>query len=548
MKTQCYLGVDFGAESGRVMAGLWDGKRICLEELHRFPNGPVEIGGTLRWDVLRLWSEIQHGLGMAARKYGKSVKSVGVDTWGVDYVLLSKSNELLGQPFHYRDSRTQGVMARAFRRVSREKIFAATGLQFMEINTLYQLLALQKDHPEILAAADCLLMMPDFFHWCLSGRRVAEFTDATTTQFLHPTKRNWSYDLLKQFGLPTKLLPEVVQPGTRLDSLRKSVAQRTGLSEISVIAPASHDTGSAVAAVPARDAIRHSSLSPSDGERAGVRGHSGTWAYLSSGTWSLIGLEVREAQLSKRVLDFNLTNEGGVDGTYRLLKNITGLWLVQRCKHAFEAKGKKVEYAQLVRLAKAAAPLRAFIDPDDSRFGNPPDMPVAIRSFCKETRQPVPNSEGALVRCALESLALKYQQVLEFLEEVSGKQVEVIHIVGGGSRNALLNQFTADACNRPVLAGPVEATVIGNVLMQARACSEIGSLAELRSIVRNSCDIEVFNPKPSQVSAWQEARERFGRIIERCFEDQLDLTEQVKATLNESRVQIASGRYHTRRP
>jgi rhamnulokinase len=323
MKPQCYLGVDLGAESGRVMAGLWDGKRIRLEELHRFPNGPVEIGGTLRWDVLRLWSEIQNGLGLAARKYGKSVKSVGVDTWGVDHVLLSKSNELLGQPFHYRDSRTQGVMARALHRVSREKIFAATGLQFMEINTLYQLLSLRKKHPEILAAADCLLMMPDFFHWCLSGVRAAEFTDATTTQFFHPTKRTWSYDLLKRFGLPTKLLPEVVPPGTRLDSLQKSVAQRTGLSKISVIAPASHDTGSAVAAVPAH------SLSPSDGERAGVRGSGGTWAYLSSGTWSLMGIEVREAQLSERVLDFNLTNEGGVDRTYRLLKNITGLWLVQ---------------------------------------------------------------------------------------------------------------------------------------------------------------------------------------------------------------------------
>jgi rhamnulokinase len=491
MKTQCYLGVDLGAESGRVMAGLWDGKRIRIEELHRFPNGPVEIAGTLRWDVLRLWAEIQHGLALAARKYGKSVKSVGVDTWGVDHVLLSKSNEIVAHPYHYRDARTSGVMARAFRHVPRERIFADTGLQFMEINTLYQLLACQKNNPEILEAADCLLMMPDFFHWCLSGARVAEFTDATTTQFFHPTKRTWSSDLLKSFDLPTRILPDVVSPGTRISSLRKSVAARTGLDEITVIAPASHDTGSAVAAVPTD------------------RVEQGTWAYLSSGTWSLMGLEVREAQLSKRVLDFNLTNEGGVDGTYRLLKNITGLWLVQQCKRAFEAKGKKVDYSQLVRLAKAAPPLRSFIDPDDSRFGNPPEMPAAIRSYCKETRQPVPVSEGALVRCALESLALKYQTILEQLEEVSGRRVEVIHIVGGGSRNALLNQFTADACNRPVLAGPVEATVFGNVLVQARACSEIGSLKELRSIVHNSCDIQTFTPKASQASTWQEARARF---------------------------------------
>lgn len=494
MKTQCYIGIDLGAESGRVMAGLWDGKRIRLEELHRFSNGPVEIGGTLRWDVLRLWSEIQQGLALAARKYGKSVKSVGVDTWGVDYVLLSKSNELLGHPFHYRDPRTQGVMAQALQNVSRKKIFAASGLQFMEINTLYQLLALQERNPEILAVADCLLLMPDFFHWCLSGARVAEFTDATTTQFFHPTKRAWSFDLLKKFNLPTKILPEVIPPGTRLGSLRKSVANRTGLNEIAVIAPASHDTGSAVAAVPTSQT------------------EQGTWAYLSSGTWSLMGLEVHEAQLSKRVLDLNLTNEGGVDDTYRLLKNITGLWLVQQCKRAFEAKGKKVEYAQLVRLAKAAPPLRSFIDPDDYRFGNPPDMPAAIRNFCKQTRQSVPDSEGALIRCALESLALKYQQVLACLEEVGGKRIEVIHIVGGGSRNALLNQFAADACNRTVLAGPVEATVLGNVLMQARACTEIGSLAELRSIVRNSCEIQSFTPKPSRVSAWQEARARFRKL------------------------------------
>jgi len=413
----------------------------------------------------------------------------------VDYLLLSKSNELLGQPFHYRDTRTNGVMAKAFHRVSRVKIFAASGLQFMEINTLYQLLALKKDHPEVLAAANCLLMMPDFFHWCLSGARVAEFTNATTTQFFHPTKRNWSYDLLEKFNLPAKILPEVVPPGTRLDSLRQSVAARTGLNRIAVIAPASHDTGSAVAAIPTSQT------------------EQGSWAYLSSGTWSLMGLEVREAQLSRKVLDFNLTNEGGVDGTYRLLKNITGLWLVQQCKRSFESNGKKADYAKLVQLAKTAKPLRSFIDPDDPCFSNPPDMPAAIRNFCKETRQTIPDSEGALIRCALESLALKYQHVLECLEQVSGKRTEVIHIVGGGSRNALLNQFTADACNRTVLAGPVEATVFGNVLMQARACSEIGSLPDLRSIVRNSTEVQTFNPKPSQVSAWQEARARFTALL-----------------------------------
>ena len=490
MKEQCYLGIDLGAESGRVMAGLWNGKRIRIEELRRFSNGPVEIAGTLRWDVLRLWSEIQQGLVIASRLRGKEIKSVGVDTWGVDFVLLSK-DELVGQPYHYRDARTRGMMKRAFARVPREEIFAATGLQFMEINTLYQLLAMQRTNPKLLAAADCFLMMPDFFHWCLSGARRAEFTEATTTQFFHPTRRAWSYDLLERLGLPTKMLPKVVSPGTRIGPLRQSVSRMTGLGRVDVIAPASHDTGSAVAAVPT--------------DQAG----EGTWAYISSGTWSLMGLELHKAQLSERVLEFNLTNEGGVDGTYRLLKNITGLWLVQQCKRAFERSGKKIEYAELVRLAKAAPALRSLVDPDDPRFMNPPDMPAAIQKFCRETSQPVPDSQGALVRCALESLALKYQTVLDFLEEVSGKRVEVIHIVGGGSRNALLNQLTADACNRPVLAGPVEATVLGNVLLQARACAEIGSLAELRTVVRNSCEVKCFEPKPAQVQAWREARGRF---------------------------------------
>jgi len=495
MSEQCYLGVDLGAESGRVMAGLWDGKRVRLEELHRFPNGGIEIGGTLRWDVLRLWSEIQSGLALAAKSNRAAVRSVGVDTWGVDFVLLSKNDELLGQPYHYRDSRTNGIMQRALAKVSREKIFAATGLQFMEINTLYQLMALKNQNPDLLETADCLLMMPDFFHWCLSGKRAAEFTDATTTQFFHPTKRTWSYDLLKQFRLPADILPKIIKPGTQLGKLRQSISRRTGLGKIAVVAPASHDTGSAVAAVPT------------------TQTEEGTWAYLSSGTWSLMGLEVRQARLSADVLRFNLTNEGGVDGTYRLLKNITGLWLVQQCRRVFESKGSKYDYGQLEILANEAPALRSLVDPDDSRFHNPSDMTVAIQEFCRATDQPVPSTEGMLVRSALESLALKYQSVLDCLEHIGGKRVEVIHIVGGGSRNALLNQFTADACNRPVIAGPVEATVLGNVLLQARAGGELGSLAELRAAVRNSTEVRTFEPNPDQVTAWQDARAQFARIL-----------------------------------
>jgi rhamnulokinase len=494
MKKQVYLAIDLGAESGRVMAGVWNGKRLRLQEIHRFANGPVEIAGTLRWDVLRLWSEIQDGLSRAARKYGKQIKSVGVDTWGVDSVALSRSDEIVCAPFHYRDSRTRGMMEKAFTRVPRAEIFAATGVQFMELNTLYQLLALQKQSPEVLAATDCLLMMPDFFHWCLCGAKAAEFTEATTTQFFHPTKCDWSHDLLKKFGLPTAILPRVVQPGTQLGSLRSGVAARSGLERVQVVTPASHDTGSAVVAVPAT-------------ARA-----EGTWAYISSGTWSLMGLELREAQLSPRALEFNITNEGGVDGTYRVLKNITGLWLVQQCKREFESNGGKLEYEQLVSLATKATPFRSLVDPDDPRFVNPRSMSAAMQRFCTESGQPAPKTEGALIRCALESLALRYQFVLSCLEELSGKRVETIHVVGGGSKNALLNQFTADACNRPVVAGPVEATAMGNILVQTRTAKEIGSLAELRAAVAKSAEMETFSPRANGREVWQESCERFAKL------------------------------------
>lgn len=491
MKEQVYLAVDLGAESGRLMAGLWNGKRIRLEEIHRFPNGPIEIAGTLRWDVLHLWTEVQNSLARAASKYGKHIKSVGVDTWGVDYVLLSRSDEMVSQPFHYRDARTRGMMQRAFARVPRGEIFAATGLQFMELNTLYQLLALQLQSPEVLAAADQLLMIPDFFHWCLSGNKAVEFTNATTTQFYHATNRNWAADLLKRFGLPVSILPKVIEPGTSLGRLRPEIAKQWGLGDVAVIAPATHDTGAAVVSVPA------------GGKKQGA------WCYLSSGTWSLIGLELSHPQLSPKVLEFNLTNEGGVDGTYRLLKNISGLWLVQQCKRAFERKGRRLDYVQLVNLARTAPPLRSLFDPDDSRFVNPHDMVAAIQNFCRETHQPIPKTEGALVRCVLESLALKYELVLGKLEQVGGRHVEIIHVVGGGSQNGLLNQFTSDACERPVAAGPVEATALGNVLIQARACGEVGSLDELRSVVAKSSAMKTFEPRKQSIAAWKDARDRF---------------------------------------
>jgi rhamnulokinase len=492
MPARVYLAIDLGAESGRVMAGLWNGKTIRLEEVHRFPNGPVYLGDSLRWDVVRLWAEIQNGLGLAARKYGKSIVSVGADTWGVDYVLLNRHDEMLGQPYAYRDARTNGMMERAFKKVSRSEIFAQTGLQFMQFNSLFQLLAAKQHTPELLDATHCLLFMPDFLHWALCGSHVSEFTIASTSQCLNPLTRNWASGLLKKFGLPAGIFPKVVPPGTRLGALRPGVAERTGLRNVNVVAPPTHDTASAVAGVPTANTGK------------------ANWAYLSSGTWSLMGAEVNKASLSARTQELNLTNEGGLDGTYRLLKNIMGLWLVQQCKRSFDARGRKYEYAQLARLAAQAPALRSIVNPDDSRFLNPPDMPKAIQDFCRETRQPVPKTEGELVRCAYESLALKYREALGWLEELTGNPVEVIHVVGGGSKSTILNQFAADACQRPVIAGPVEATALGNLLVQVRASGELDSLAEMREVVRKSSDVVLCQPGKS--AAWEDAAARFASL------------------------------------
>lgn len=476
MKEKVYLAVDLGAESGRVMAGLWNGRKLRLEEIHRFPTGGVYLGETYRWDVLRLWSEIQNGLGLAGKKYGQRIVSVGADTWGVDFVLLNKQDEILGQPYHYRDPRTRGALERTFRKVSRAEIFKQTGLQFLELNSLYQLLAWQQQSPAILEAADTLLFMPDFLHWAMCGAKRAEFTIASTSQCVHPLKRDWSRPLLKKLGLPTHFLPKIVPPGTTLGKFRKSLAERTGLVNVKVVAPPSHDTASAVVGVPTANTGR------------------ANWAYISSGTWSLMGVEVQQAVLTPRALELNMTNEGGVDGTARLLKNIMGLWLVQQCKRSFDAAGRNYDYGQLAGLAAKAKPHRSSLNLNDPRFLNPPDMPKAIQEFCRESKQPVPKTAGELVRCCYESLALKYREVLGSLESLTSEKIKVIHIVGGGSQNKFLSQLAADACQRPVITGPVEATAMGNLLTQIRADGELASLAEMREIVRASSLVQRYEP------------------------------------------------------
>jgi rhamnulokinase len=489
---QIYLGIDLGAASGRVVAGLWDGRKMALDELHRFAIGPVYLAGTMRWDVLWFWTEIQNGLAGARKKYGRKIVSIGADTWGSDHVLLTKNDEIVSQPFHYRDARTDGMIERAFRKMPRPAIFNRTGVQFQPFNTLYQLLAMKEQSPGLLAQADCLLLLPDFIHWCLCGSRVAEFTNATTTQCLNPLKQKWDRELLEKMGLPPAIFPKLVSPGTKLGTLRDSVSGDLGLGKVQVVGPATHDTGSAVAGVP----TAHTGIT--------------NWAYISSGTWSLMGIEVGQACLSPRVLELNMTNEGGFGGTYRLLKNIMGLWLVQQCKRSFDAAGGRDGYSELDRAAARAAPFRALLNVNHSQFLNPPDMPRAIQDFCRETGQPVPKTKGELIRCAYESLALSYRQTLGWLEELSGERIEVIHIVGGGSQNGILNQFTADACQRPVLAGPVEATVMGNLLVQAWAAGEIGSLSEMRDVIRLSTSVKTYKPMDSNL--WTDAANRFVQL------------------------------------
>jgi rhamnulokinase len=484
------LAFDLGAESGRGILGRLEGQRLRLEVVHRFPNGPVATLDSLHWDVLRLYSEMLVTLRKCAAEHG-GVDSLGVDTWGVDFALLGRGSTLLGNPRHYRDPYTEGIMETAFATLPRRQIFERTGLQFMRFNSLFQLLALQRDRSSLLDAAETLLMIPDLFHFFFTGVKANEFTDASTTQMYDPAAKGWAYEMVNRFGLPARLLGTVVLPGTVLGPLRAGVASDTGLTPVPVVAPASHDTGSAVAAVPAQG--------------------SGSWAYISSGTWSLMGVELETPLINEAALRYNFTNEGGVGGTIRFLKNIMGLWLVQECRRAWERSGQTCSYEQLAGLAAAAPPFVSLVDPDHASFILPPSMPAALADFCRRTGQPAAMDQGAATRCALESLAFKYRWVMERLEEL-GRKLDVIHVVGGGSQNQLLCQFTADACNRPVLAGPVEATAIGNVLVQAMGLGILGSLADAREVVRRSFEVRTYEPR--EAAAWEEPYRRFLTLLD----------------------------------
>ncbi len=464
------------------MLGSFDGERLCVEELHRFGNAGVDVLGRLHWDVLRLFREVRQGLTAGAR--ARPV-SLGVDTWGVDFALIDRDGALVANPLHYRDAHTAGTIQEVTRIVPKEEIFRRTGLQFMELNTLFQLWAMKGSRA--LESASSLLMMPDLFHYWLTGEMACEYTDATTSQCFDPTRGEWAVPLLERLGLPTSILGPVIQPGTVVGPLLAGIGEECGLGAAKVVAPGTHDTASAVAAVPAE-------------------GHG--WAFLSSGTWSLLGVEVSRPHVNPSVMARNLTNEGGVCGTIRLLKNISGLWLFEECRREWAGRGLDVGYDSLLGAAAASEPFRSVFDVDAPEFVAPGDMPGRIAQRCRASAQPAPETAGQFVRAIFESLALRYRSVLAEIAGVTGIRPSVLHVVGGGSRNAMLSQLAADACGIPVMAGPVEATAVGNALMQFIASGRIGGLAQGREVVRQSVRPVSFAPGLADADRWEEAQAR----------------------------------------
>lgn len=486
MTSPAYAAVDLGAASGRVMIGLFDGRKLRLEEVYRFPNSGVLIGDSLHWDVSRLLDEMLKGLNLVGERAGNSLQSIGLDTWGVDFGLLADDDTLIEKPYHYRDSLTEGIFERAFSLVPKEKIYAQTGIQFIRYNSLYQLLAMAQANAPQLSIARRFLNMSDLFNFFLTGQKVNEFTISTTTQCYNPKEQKWCSDLLTTFGIPAEIFGEITAPGTVLGELQPKVAQKISLPSVPVVASAGHDTACAVAAV------------PSIGD---------DYIYISSGTWSLMGIELDHPIITPESLKAGLSNEGGVENKIRFLKNISGLWAVQECRRQWNRSGKKYSYDDLIQLAAKTPAFTSLIQPNDNRFFAPNDMVAAIQAFCRETGQTMPVDKGAIIRTVLESLALEYRRVAEQIEHITGKYFPTIHIIGGGAKNTLLNQFVANATGRRVFAGPVEATVIGNILVQAIAMRVISSLAEGRNIIRNSFDVKVY--EPTNQDAWSEAYARY---------------------------------------
>ncbi|MGO4182347.1 rhamnulokinase family protein [Paenibacillus sp. TAF43_2] len=479
------LAYDLGASSGRALLGRLNNGKIEVEELHRFSNDPVQVGDRLHWDILRLLHELKQAL-LLVKHRDITLDSLAIDSWAVDFGLIGSNGELLGNPYHYRDHHTDGVMEQVVEELTATGIFAKTGIQFLPFNTIYQLAALKKADSPLLRDAKHFLMIPDLLRYFLTGEKYNEFSNATTTQLYNPVAGSWDEELIRSIGISPELFGEIVQPGARVGSLRASLCEELGIESVPVYAAAEHDTGSAVAAVPALEK---------------------SFAYLSCGTWSLMGTEVDEPVITELSQQLNFTNEGGVYGTYRLLKNIMGLWILQECRRSWERAGISYTFPELVKLAEEAKPFAAFIDPDDPLFLHPGDMPARITEYCLRTRQTAPADTGAIVRCILESLALKYRNVLELTEQLSGQAFSGLHMVGGGIQNTLLCQWTANAIGKLVWAGPVEGSAIGNMIVQWIASGQLADIWEARKVIRESFPVDVYEPE--QHEAWESAYRAF---------------------------------------
>jgi rhamnulokinase len=486
------LAFDIGASSGRAIVGTLNDNHLTLDEIYRFPNSGIRKNDSFLWNISGIYTEVLNGLEKYVMKYGNRVAGIGIDTWGVDFVLLDKNDELVGPCYHYRDSRTKGMLNYMFEKVPKEEIFKDTGIQFMEINTSTQLCSLTHDDSPKLARSETFLMIPDYLNYLLCGKKCSEYSIATTSQLFNPNTFDWSQRLIEKLGLEFKLFQKIVPSGSVLGELRKEIAQAVGLNEdTNIIAPVCHDTGSAIAAVPVDMRMYE----------------SGEWAYLSSGTWSLIGVELDKPIINDKSLEFNFTNEGGVENTVRFLKNVTGLWIIQECKKEWKKQGLEHTWEHIISCASEAKPFQCFINPDDPLFHNPPNMIKAIQNYCEMSDQIYPKAIGEVSRVIFESLAFKYKQVTESMEKITNKKVKILYIIGGGSSNQLLNQFTANSLNIPIKAGPIEATAIGNILIQAKAIGLINHLDELRNIVIRSFPIKDYYPE--DVRSWMKGYEKY---------------------------------------
>ncbi len=484
------LAFDFGASSGRAMLFTFDGEKLSIEEMHRFSNDPVMVNGSYHWDILRLFFEIKKGISKTINAGHKDIEAIGIDTWGVDYGLFDENGKLLGNPYHYRDGRTDGMIELADQKVGKKYIFEQTGIQFDFFNTIFQLMAAKEQHDSTFSLAKKLLFLPDIFNYFLTGEMRNEYTESSTSMLLNPYTKQWNYELMGKVGIPTDIFCEIIQPGNVVGQLSDAICEELGCPKIPVIAVGSHDTASAVASVPVTEDY--------------------SYAYISTGTWALMGVELDAPSITESTYRYNFTNEGGVCGKIRFLKNIMGLWIIQESRRQWEREGKELSFDDLEQAAWGATPFESFIDPDYHDFATPGNMPQKIRNFCERTGQKVPQSEGEVIRCAAQSLAMKCRMVADALEDVQGKKLEAIHMLGGGIKDTMVTSFVANATGKRVVAGPVEATSTGNAAVQFMALGKIKSLQEARTIIRNSFPIKVYEPQDTGL--WNQAFEKFKTI------------------------------------